>query len=547
MRQHPGDNIRRMQSSWAKDRPGGLHLFSEDAATIRKELEAKRKDTGEPIPLPEGLSKVEAFDADLLPDRIAPWVCDISDRMQCPPDYVAAPALVGLGAVLGRKIGIRPQQSTDWFEVANLWCCIVGRPGLMKSPAINEALKPLHRLEIKAREAHDVDAAGYEKEHQLWKLRKDAAEQKAKSDLKKNPNASVAFDLPEPEEPTERRYITNDTTYEKLGEIHAQNPNGILAHRDELVSLLKTLDREEYCAARGFYLTAWNGTTPYKFDRITRGKTHIEAACISLLGSTQPGRLSEYVRRAVSGGAGDDGLIQRFGILVWPDEPGVWKDVDRYPDSAARAAAWKTFDSFDSLDPRAIGAKNDEFNSVPCLRLDTQAHGLFLEWRQDLEDRLRAGQLHPALESHLAKYRKLVPALALINHLADGGSGQVGERSMLKATAMASYLESHAKRAYASGPEAETTAAKAILLHIKSGDLKDGFTARDVQRPGWSRLTDRDAVRAGLLLLTEYQWLKAQQSDDHESGGRPTTRYILNSIRGQSGEQIPRTAEGSKI
>jgi putative DNA primase/helicase len=39
----------------------------------------------------------------------------------------------------------------------------------------------------------------------------------------------------------------------------------------------------------------------------------------------------------------------------------------------------------------------------------------------DLEKRLR-GDLHPALESHLAKYRKLVPALALICHLVDGGT-----------------------------------------------------------------------------------------------------------------------------
>jgi Protein of unknown function (DUF3987) len=84
----------------------------------------------------------------------------------------------------------------------------------------------------------------------------------------------------------------------------------VLAHRDELVSLLKTLDREEYAAARGFFLTAWNGTTPYKFDRIGRGKVHIEGACLSLIGSTQPGKLAEYVRRAVGGGSGDDGLIQ---------------------------------------------------------------------------------------------------------------------------------------------------------------------------------------------------------------------------------------------
>ena len=74
--------------------------------------------------------------------------------MQCPPDFVAVPAMVALGAVIGRKIGVRPERQTDWIEVPNLWGCIVGRPGTMKSPAMSEALKPLHRLDALAREEH---------------------------------------------------------------------------------------------------------------------------------------------------------------------------------------------------------------------------------------------------------------------------------------------------------------------------------------------------------------------------------------------------------
>jgi hypothetical protein len=97
---------------------------------------------------------------------------------------------------------------------------------------------------------------------------------------------------------------------------------------------------------------------------------------------------------------------------------------------------------------------------------------------------------------------------------------------MLKVMAMSLYLESHAKRAYASGPEAETAAAKVILLHIKRCDLKDGFTARDVLRPHWARLADRDAVQAALALLIDHQWLACQRI---ESGGRPTTTYTINS------------------
>jgi putative DNA primase/helicase len=361
------------------------------------------KDWPEPRPLPTGLAPVEPFDIAFLPESIAQWVADIGDRMQCPPDFVAVPAMVALGAVLGRKIAIRPQRRTDWTEVPNLWGCIVGRPGMMKSPAMAEALKPLHRLEKAAREAHADAQATYARDRDLYDLRKETARDAARKALKSGQSASLP-DLIEPETPKARRYVINDTTYEALGEILADNPNGVLAFRDELVSLLKGLDREEHAAARGFFLTAWNGTSGYTFDRIIRGKTHIEAACLSLLGSTQPSRLAEYVRRAVSG-VGDDGLIQRFGLLVWPDHTGRWKECDRWPDTAARETAWRTFDSLDVLDPDAIGAERDQFDALPFLRFDDRAQNRFAAWRDNLETRIRAPDIAPALESHFAKYR----------------------------------------------------------------------------------------------------------------------------------------------
>ena len=116
-----------------------------------------------PLPLPEGLSPVDAFKAEMLPNAIAPWVMDISDRMQCPPDFVAVAALVGLGTVLGRKVGIHPQQlNTDWVEVPNMWGLVVSRPGFMKSPAIGEALKPLNRLSLTAAVDFELRVEEYE-------------------------------------------------------------------------------------------------------------------------------------------------------------------------------------------------------------------------------------------------------------------------------------------------------------------------------------------------------------------------------------------------
>src|SRR5262245_45735770 len=348
----------------------------------------------QPKPLPAGLAPVEPFKSEFLPAALAPWVDDITNRLQCPLDYVAVTALTALGAVIGRRIGIKPQVKTDWIEIPNIWGAFIGRPGMLKSPAMGEALKPIHRLESEAAKENEILQQAYDAGLDAYELRKQVQKALVREQLKANKNKSDKIDLDfgeKPKEPMPVRYRTNDATYEAIGELLIANPAGILVERDELVSLLRHLDRDEQAVARGFYLSAWSGTQPYTFDRIIRGHQHIEAVCISVLGNTQPARLVEYVRSANRGGAGGDGLIQRFGLLVWPDAPGEWRDVDEYPNRAAREKAWQTFERMAKLDMAAalsLGAENGPYDKVPSLRFEEEAHEAFLRWRTDLERRL---------------------------------------------------------------------------------------------------------------------------------------------------------------
>jgi hypothetical protein len=98
---------------------------------------------------------------------------------------------------------------------------------------------------------------------------------------------------------------------------------------------------------------------------------------------------------------------------------------------------------------------------------------------------------------------------------------------MLRALGLAAYLETHARRAYGAGPEAETAAAKVILSHIRKADVEDGFSAREVHQRGWSNLRDRGQVQAGLDLLCDLDWLIAVDKKS-PAGGRPTTHYRIN-------------------
>lgn len=203
-----------------------------------------------------------------------------------------------------------------------------------------------------------------------------------------------------------------------------------------------------------------------------RGHLHIEAVCISVLGNTQPVRISEYVRRANAGGAGGDGLIQRFGLMVWPDVSNEWKHVDEFPDTKIRERVWKVFSRLAKLDAFALGAQMGPFDQLPFLRLDPAAQEDFLGWRHDLECRLRSGELSPAIEGHLAKYRKLVPALALVNHLADEQQGAISQELMLRAldarpARLRRFLRRRAR--YSAGEvDRNTRARRGVSRHAES-------------------------------------------------------------------------------
>jgi len=278
-----------------------------------------------PSVLAEHLPPVPRFHLKLLPNEIADYVQDVSERMCCPPDFPGVAAMVAMSAAIGSRIHCKPYANGNWLVPAGAWGMVVSPPSAVKSPPLSEMLRPLYKLD-KAAASQFAEAIV---QHDIQKQIYDNA---VKASIKQGvlPAGLVA-----PKEPAMTRYVVNDSTYEMLVAIAAANPNGFLIWRDELMGWFHSLNKENQKEARGLYLTGWTGTEGYATDRVGRGHVRAERVNLSLLGTIQPHVLRGIVHDAVAGGAGDDGLVARFQLAVYPDPVPTYTKVDRQPNLQA--------------------------------------------------------------------------------------------------------------------------------------------------------------------------------------------------------------------
>ena len=488
------------------------------------------------------LLPVAQITPDMLPRTFKDWLSDVAYRMQCPLEFVAVGAVVAASAVIGAGCGIRPKRRDNWTVIPNLWGAIVARPSQKKSPSLKEVLRPLDALEEAAAEQNQADAMFHEAKKESFKAAKEAIKKDMVKAAARQPNKSK--DKPtksmqdleieyaamvEPEAPGAKRFIAKDATIERLGELLRDNPRGLLMFRDELTGLLSSWEREDRLQDRAFYLEAWNGNQGFVTDRIGRGTVIIKNTCLALLGGIQPGKLQMYLVQCADS-LKNDGMLQRFQLLVYPDEPLGGKIIDEYPNGEALKKAYVIFKKLSEMDFLEAGAVSEiieEDKEKIFFHFADRAQEIFYEWLLGIEARAKAEEYPPMCE-HLSKYPSLVPSLALVFHLIEvaGGAapGPVSEAAVVLACAWADVLESHARRVYGMSSDTTPVAAAALAKKIKEGNLGKRFTVRNVYFKGWA-LLDETGARAACQDLEAEGWLRRVP---FEGPGRPKEEYEVN-------------------
>ncbi len=471
-----------------------------------------------PVQIKSELPDVDKFPMEILPSSFEGFVGDVSKRMQNSSDFVAVGLIVALSSVIGNKFAVHPKQKDDWLIVPNLWGALVGKPSSMKSPTLAEALKPISKLESSAKEQHIKELKEYATDEKFNKLQVKKANKDAEKLIKEGDAEGarkvlgVVGELKQ--QPIRGRFKVNDSTIEKLGELLNQNPNGLLLERDELSGFIQGLEKHDRQSDKAFYLESWNGDSSFTYDRIGRGTLDISKVTVSIVGGIQPDKIKKQVQGAIRSDESNDGFIQRFQLMVYPDIDNKWSYVDEYPSKQAKDRVNEVFERLASI----------EADEQIKLRFSPDAQEIFIEWLTEHEKKLRSG-LHPAIESHLTKYRSLVPSLALIIYLAESSEYEaINQQSVIKACAWASYLESHMHRVYSIGDNQNQVNAR--LLANRLNKLPDTFTLRDVSQKGWAGLgKDTKAIHEALLILEEHDYI---QGVERQTNGRPTVDYLKN-------------------
>ncbi len=481
-------------------------------------------------PLPNPLLPVKPFDYNLFPNGdLRTFTKDVAERMQCPPDFIAASIMVTLASAIGKSFQIEPKEQDDWKVIVNLWGVIIGSPSQLKSPAVSEVLGPIKNAETASLKEYKKSLSQHISDEQYYELKHNAALKEARTLIRNgqdaNAKAILDADLKNtPRRPIQQRFLVHDTTVEKLGELLNENTNGLLSFRDEFNGFLKNIESIQKPNDRSFYLEAWNGNGTYSYDRIGRGSIPIENMTVSILGTIQPKVYASHIQNATKQGTGDDGFAQRFQLSVYPDPIKSWVKVDRKPDLISK-------DAYNDIVKNIINRVAPDNHII--LKFSEDAQKVFNTWHYELETKkLKDKDDHSAILAHLAKYRSLMPSLALILHITEYSNidpiPPVSEAAALLACDWCEYLESHARRIYSVVTNSPIVTADLILKKINISMLKNHFTLRDIQRKGWAGLSENEEIRKGLDMLVEHNFLAEYQKP--KIAGRTSVGYEINPI-----------------
>jgi hypothetical protein len=517
---------------YGKFRVFALLNHNGDQAAAARELggQSRGRSSAAPKPPPvyRPLEPYRPFPTERLPGPLRSFVEQAAAAIgqACDPAYIAVPALVICGSLIGNTHSISLKNT--WSEPSVVWAVIVGDSGTLKTPALKQVVKPLFALQRRLRSEARQAKKRYEEAKAAWDLLPSAKKKAAKP----------------PQQPAaERRLLCSDATIEKLAELLEDSPQGLLLWRDELDAWLQSFKR--YKSGGGSDRPQWlemHSAGPLIYDRKTGEKQSImvPAAAVSIVGGIQPGVLAA----AMDDGARASGLAARL-LLAWPPKRKKrWTDADLDPEVEKAYA-----NLLDQLLNLPCGYDGDGERRPWFVKLSAQAKALWVRFYNEWAEEQAA--VDGDLASAFSKLEAYAARLTLLHHVVTNvARGQTKEpvapESVEAAVALTRWFVQEARRIYSSlgeSPEERDVRRLVEFIRLRGGSV----TVRELHRSNQTKYRAAGDAEAALQALVDAglgDWVIHAPGPD---GGRPPSKTFTLKVTRDRSDRTADAEDGAAV
>jgi len=473
---------------------------------------------GEPVPL----VSVEApppFPVDALPAWIAEHAVSVAGELQVPVDL---PAMLGLGALSIAAAGrLVVHVRSTWKEPMALYLATALPPSSGKSPAFRAMLGPIDEWE-----AAQIDSAAgriseLDQERRILEKKMKRLEDSDRADEAR----AARVELEALDTAVLPQVVADDVTPEKLVQILAEQDGRLAIASPEGGIFDMMAGKYSDSSTLDPYLKAWSGDT-IKVDRMTRAGAVVRRPVLSIAITVQPSVIEALAANKELRGRG---LTARFMYSVPEDLVGRRNLLD---------APMADLDAADRYGQHIVAIMrrwwaHPEPHAIP---LSAEAAGLFMAWRQELEDqRGPNGPLrHMAewttkLESSVARLAGLLAVAGFDTARPPAPGTTIGADEMAAAIVIGDYWLEHGKVVHDLWSADPVAGAARKIMQWAADQPVDNFTVRTVFNALRRTFGAVDNLARPLAMLVDHGWIRLAEGHDGSTGrGKPSPAYDVH-------------------
>jgi hypothetical protein len=426
------------------------------------------------------------FPLDIFPHEIQQYIIQSANTLGLSIDYMGSAFIWMSSVIIGNsaRIEVKP----GWQEIATVWIAIVGKPGIGKTPSINQMIFPLREVNVREQKEYVKQYSKWKEYEALDKKEKQYAEEITK--------------------PVSKQFLVGDITLEALVDLHEQNPNAVGIFKDELAGWFKDMNKYRQGSDLEFWLSSWSGTS-ISLNRKTSKSAFVDKPFIPVLGGIQPSVFEDFT----TGDNKENGFVDRI-LISYPE-----LNVNHYNNKHIDDEIIEWYRSFiinfrDSIQRNLLKFNDKGEIESTVSKFESKAVSEWIRIHDQITDIQNSDDENEYMKSMLPKQKSYIPRFALIINTiwsAFDDSIKIGivkTDSLLRAEKLSSYFINMSKLVKRDVKEKNNLKQ---IARSAGSDTHDQFMAMYKANPNINRTTASEILEVSRRTIQN--WVKKLEKE----------------------------------